>query len=93
MSDLGDLTAAETLLLALIGSRPADPLAFGANPGMRGHMARHNLARIYRAQGRAAEAEAQWRWALAERPENVRSLFELGLFVLWKQAARSKRSR
>jgi tetratricopeptide (TPR) repeat protein len=82
LSELGDLRGAEVLLLRLIESRPADPLAFGANPGMRGHMARHNLARIYRAQGRAAEAEAQWRKALAERPENVRSLFELGLLYL-----------
>jgi hypothetical protein len=66
-SELGDLPAAEALLLRLLGPQPADSLAFDGNPGMRGHMARHNLARIYRAQGHAAEAEAQWRGALAAK--------------------------
>lgn len=78
LSELGDLPGAESLLLRLIENPPTDPLAYGANPGMRGHMARHNLARIYRVQGRAAEAEVQWRAALQDRPGSVRSLFELG---------------
>lgn len=82
LSELGDLSAAEAGFVRLLEKPPADPQAFGANPGMRGHMARHNLARVYRAQGRATEAEAQWRAALAERPDSVRSLFELGLLYL-----------
>ena len=82
LSDLGDLAAAEALLLRLLEDRPARGPSVSSNPGMRGHMARHNLARIYRAQGRAAQAEAQWRAALAEQPDSVRSLFELGRMYL-----------
>ncbi len=78
LSELGDLPAAEALLVHLLEDQPAAPLSIGTSPGMRGHMARHNLARIYRAQGRTAEAETQWRAALAQRPDSVPSLFELG---------------
>jgi hypothetical protein len=35
--------------------------------GMRGYLTRHNLAVMYGEQGRLAEAEAQWRAALAEQ--------------------------
>ena len=82
LSELGDLPAAEALLLRLLNDRPADHSALGANPGMRGYMARHNLARLYRAQGRDAEAEAQWRTALADQPGSLRLLFELGLLYV-----------
>jgi Tfp pilus assembly protein PilF len=37
--------------------------------GLRSHKARHNLAVLYFEQGRLAEAEAQWRAALAEQPQ------------------------
>jgi Tfp pilus assembly protein PilF len=37
--------------------------------GLRSYKARHNLAVIYREEGRMAEAEEQWRAALAERPD------------------------
>lgn len=82
LSELGNLPAAEALLLRLLEDRPVDEPAIGLNIGMRGHMARHNLARIYRAQGRNADAEAQWRAALAQQPHSVRSLFELGLLYV-----------
>ena len=82
LSELGELPAAEALLLKLLDDRPAALSTIIAPPGMRGHMARHNLARLYRAQGRHAEAEAQWRLALDERPLNLRSLYELGLLYL-----------
>ena|SRR5438128_9566532 len=36
--------------------------------GLGSYLARSNLARLYLEQGRAAEAEAQWRAALAEEP-------------------------
>ncbi len=43
---------------------------FGSvNPGLRGHVTRHQLALAYRDLGRPADAEAQWRAALAERPD------------------------
>ena len=82
LSEIGELPAAEALLLKLLDEPLAVQSAIIAPPGMRGHMARHNLARLYRAQGRHAEAEAQWRLALDERPDNVRSLYELGLLYL-----------
>ena len=54
-------------------------------------MVRHNLARVYQAQGRADAAEAQWRAALAHRPDSVRSLYELGLlFVEQGRAAETE---
>jgi len=37
--------------------------------GLRGHLTRYNLAALYREQGRDAEAEGQWRAALAERSD------------------------
>ncbi len=83
LSELGDLPAAEALLLRLLEDQPTDQQVMRTtHPGMRGHMARHNLARLYRTQGRRAEAEAQWRAALAQRPDALRSLFELGLLLL-----------
>ena len=84
LSEIGELPAAEALLLKLLDESPAVQSTIIAPPGMRGHMARHNLARLYRAQGRHGEAEAQWRLALDERPDNVRSLYELGLLYLQK---------
>jgi GT2 family glycosyltransferase/tetratricopeptide (TPR) repeat protein len=46
------------------------PTQFGSiDAGLRGYKGRHNLATVYHQQGRAAEAEAQWRSAVAERPD------------------------
>jgi glycosyltransferase involved in cell wall biosynthesis/Flp pilus assembly protein TadD len=91
LSDLGDLKAAEECLVRLLASTPTDAYAISADAGMRGYKARHNLARIYRAQGRAAEAEAQWRAALAERPDCVQALCELGeLYVETGRAAEAE---
>ena len=36
--------------------------------GLAGYKARHNLAVVYREQGRLAEAETQWRAAVEEQP-------------------------
>jgi FkbM family methyltransferase len=38
------------------------------NTGLRGHITRHNLAAAYFDQHRHADAESQWKAALAERP-------------------------
>jgi hypothetical protein len=43
-----------------------------------GFKTRHNLALVYRDQGRAAEAEAQWRVVLAERPDFAAGWLGLG---------------
>jgi tetratricopeptide (TPR) repeat protein len=50
--------------------------------GIRGFATRHRLALLYRTQGRAADAEAQWRAALAERPEFAPAWAGLGELAL-----------
>ena len=64
----GDLPAAEAALLRLLGGR-ARPGFERVDPGLRGYRGRHALAGLYLEQGRPAEAEAQWRAAVAERPD------------------------
>ncbi len=63
--ELGDLKSAETTLLRLLAG-PADQRVANGDPGLRGFKARHNLAVIYHETGRIAQAEAQWREAVAE---------------------------
>jgi tetratricopeptide (TPR) repeat protein/glycosyltransferase involved in cell wall biosynthesis len=58
---------AELVLRTLLALRPGEHFA-SVDAGLRGHKARHQLARALQAQGRADEAEEQWRAALAERP-------------------------
>jgi tetratricopeptide (TPR) repeat protein len=65
--DLGDPAGAEGCLLRLLDSREGPHFA-SVDAGLRGYKARHNLAVLYQEQGRSAEAEAQWRAALAECP-------------------------
>jgi tetratricopeptide (TPR) repeat protein len=63
----GDHAGAEAALLRLLTLPPAD--TFGSlDASLRGFKARHQLALVYRAQGRLAEAEAQWRQVLEEQP-------------------------
>ncbi|MFO0952498.1 MAG: tetratricopeptide repeat protein [Isosphaeraceae bacterium] len=66
----GELAKAEDTFTTLLKG-PADPdELFGAvDLSLRGWQARHYLASVHRRQGRAAEAEAQWRAALSERPD------------------------
>jgi tetratricopeptide (TPR) repeat protein len=47
--------------------------------------ARHNLAMVYREQGRAAEAETQWRAVLAEQPDWPAAWLGLGELYLEHQ--------
>jgi glycosyltransferase involved in cell wall biosynthesis len=68
LRELGDAAGAEATLLELLG--PSRSAGFAnADTGLRGYKARHNLAVIYEETGRAAEAEAQWRAAVAENPQ------------------------
>jgi tetratricopeptide (TPR) repeat protein len=39
------------------------------NPGLRGHLTRHQLAQAYRDLERSSDAETQWRAALKEQPD------------------------
>ena len=51
----------------MLGKREA--AHFGSvDTGVKGYKARHNLAVVYRSQGRFPEAEGQWRTALADQP-------------------------
>jgi Tfp pilus assembly protein PilF len=79
--DQRDLAGAEACLLRLIGGGEGEHFA-SVTPGLRGHKARHNLAVIYREQGRLPEAEAQWRAALAEAPGFVAAWAGLGEVLL-----------
>ena len=63
---LGRREDAEACLLRLLQSHEDDHFA-SVDSGLRGYKARHNLAVLYQEQGRAAEAEAQWRAVVAER--------------------------
>jgi tetratricopeptide (TPR) repeat protein len=64
---MGDLAGAVHCWEQCLRLPPGDYLA-SFNPGLRGHVTRHNLAQTYRDQGRSNDAEAQWRAALQERP-------------------------
>ena len=80
LRDEGDVAGAEAALLQLIGSEPGEYFA-SVDSGLRGHKARHNLAVLYRDQGRHAEAETLWQAALLEQPRF--RLARLGLAELY----------
>ncbi|HVX11705.1 MAG TPA: glycosyltransferase [Pirellulales bacterium] len=59
---------AEASLLRLTAPAGNPGMAMGDDPGLRGYKGRCALAEIYRDWGRPADAEVQWRAALAEQP-------------------------
>jgi tetratricopeptide (TPR) repeat protein len=63
----GDRGGAEKCLLRILQSREGPHFA-SLDIGLATFKSRHNLAVLYSEQGRAAEAEAQWRTALQEGP-------------------------
>jgi glycosyltransferase involved in cell wall biosynthesis len=79
--DLGDRAGAEACLLRLLRGREGEHFA-SIDPGLRGYKARHNLAVLYLEQGRDAEAEAEWRAALAARPDFAPAWQALGELYL-----------
>jgi glycosyltransferase involved in cell wall biosynthesis len=83
----GDYAGVETRLLYLLEHPvpPAGQSHYGEDPGLRGHLTRHNLAVLYRDQQRLAEAEAQWRAALADQPEFADARLGLGEQYLGQQ--------
>jgi tetratricopeptide (TPR) repeat protein len=90
LQEMEDFEGAEVCLLRLFQTDPKGLFA-SVDAGIRGYKARHNLAIVYSRQGKAAEAEAQWRAALAERPNYPAAWLGLGeLFLLqgrWEEAA------
>ena len=79
--DVRDLDGAEGCLLEALATREKGHFA-SVDAGLRGYKTRQNLGIIYREQGRAAEAEAQWRAALEEQPDFQPALLELGSLLL-----------
>lgn len=83
LSELGDLSGAEERFVYLVGIEPdASQLGAGLDVGMCGYKARHNLARVYRDQGRLQEAETEWRAAVDEQPECLRAWLEMGQMLM-----------
>ncbi len=82
LCERGDYAAAEASLLRLVQLPPDGPMASGEDPGIRGHKGRCVLAEVYRGWGRAAEAEGQWRAAIALQPDYIVPWICLGDFYL-----------
>jgi glycosyltransferase involved in cell wall biosynthesis len=74
----GDFRKAAARLEGLLQIEPSTWFTFGVDDGLSGYLTRHNLAIVYRDQGRIAEAEDQWRHALAELPKFTPALLGLG---------------
>jgi tetratricopeptide (TPR) repeat protein len=75
------LAGSESAFLRLLSGR--EPVHFASvDPSLRGSKTRHNLAVIYFEQGRHAEAEAQWKVALAEDPQSAHAWLGLGELYL-----------
>src|SRR5262249_55243962 len=64
----GDLAGAKDSLRHLLTTRENGDHFASIDTGLRGSKARHNLAVILHEEGNAAEAERQWRAAVAEEP-------------------------
>jgi tetratricopeptide (TPR) repeat protein len=77
----GELDHAEICYQRLITGREGSHFDSVAD-GLRGYLARHNLADLYRQQDRLAEAEAQWQQALSEQPRFLPARLELGELYL-----------
>jgi GT2 family glycosyltransferase len=77
------LAAAIANYLSLLAGNDSAHFA-SVDSGLGGYPARHNLAVIYMGQGRAAEAEAQWRASLAEEPDFGPSWLGIGE-LCWRQ--------
>jgi tetratricopeptide (TPR) repeat protein len=78
LNELGDLVGAEACLVRLL--RPGAGFV-SDDLGICGYKSRQNLGLLYRRQQRNAEAEAQWRAVLAERPDSAPTWLALG--ELW----------
>jgi tetratricopeptide (TPR) repeat protein len=79
----GDLRGAEAVLLHLLNSPPETYITAGVDPGLKGYKGRCALAEVYRDAGRVADAEREWRAALAEHPDFTPAWLCLG--DMWLQ--------
>jgi tetratricopeptide (TPR) repeat protein len=83
LQERGDAVGAEVCLRRLLETPPGAYFA-SVDTGLRGYKARHLLALLCYNQGRLDEAEAQWRAALAERPDFQRA--RQGLITLGRRS-------
>jgi glycosyltransferase involved in cell wall biosynthesis/Tfp pilus assembly protein PilF len=65
----GDLAGGERCLRRLLSTPPGDYIAVAVDPELRGVKARFNLGVVCRDLGRPAEAEAEWKRVVAEKPD------------------------
>src|SRR5262249_37975405 len=79
-----DPAGAELSWLRLLVTREGAHFASG-DAGVQGCKTRHHLALLYQEQKRYGPAEAQWRAALAERPEFTPARLGLGELYLAQQ--------
>jgi glycosyltransferase involved in cell wall biosynthesis/Flp pilus assembly protein TadD len=87
--DRGDYATAEGLLRRLLEGGEGPHFA-SVSEGLRGYRARHCLGDVYRGAGRLAEAEAEWRRSLDEKPDYLPSHVALADLLLsqsrWDEA-------
>ncbi len=81
---LNDLLGAEACWLRLLRGQEGAHFA-SVGEGARGFATRQRLAELYLQQGRLADAEAQWKQALEERPGYLPALRSLGELYLRQQ--------
>jgi glycosyltransferase involved in cell wall biosynthesis/predicted Zn-dependent protease len=90
----GDPAGAEGCLRQLLKGGDGPHFA-SLDTGLAGYKARHNLGVLCQDQGRPAEAEQQWRAALAERPDFLPSRLSLADLYLgqgrWEEVEQAAR--
>jgi tetratricopeptide (TPR) repeat protein len=79
----GDLAGAERALLKLLSEPLETFVACGLDLGLKSYKGRCALAEVYRDQERIADAEREWRTALAEQPNFTPAWLCLG--DMWLQ--------
>jgi tetratricopeptide (TPR) repeat protein len=85
LRNLGDLPGAKASWERALTTPPGAHFA-SMNVGLRGYLTRHNLATVNHDLGLHAEAEAQWRAILAERPDYEAAWLGLGEIYLSQQS-------
>jgi glycosyltransferase involved in cell wall biosynthesis/predicted Zn-dependent protease len=75
--DLGDVAGAISMFEQALRT-PVGSYFASVPTGLNSYLSRHQLAQLYRAQGRHPEAEDQWRAALTENPELAPAWLGLG---------------
>jgi GT2 family glycosyltransferase len=88
----GSLAPAEACFLEVLRA-PVEKRFTSIDAGLQGYRTRHLLAEIYREQGRAPEAEAQWRAAVKDSPGFMPAWLGLAELFLeqgrWEEADRA----